>query len=130
MRADHVRSDHVGVAAPLRGYTLSDTPSDAASSVQAWRRKGGTMGQRHRVKISATLDPELVAGLDTYLKDHPDTNRGKIIDEALWLWFAKEQDRAMAEQYAAPDDRPEDEVRQWNAIRDASARMMLNRDPD
>jgi hypothetical protein len=89
------------------------------------------MGQRHRVKISATLDPELVAGVDAFVRKHPGTNRGKIIDEALWLWFAKEQDRAMEEQYAAPDDIPEDELRQWNAVLEANAQTMLgNDDPD
>jgi hypothetical protein len=88
------------------------------------------MGQRHRVKVSATLDPELVAGVDAYLRQHPESNRGKVIDEALWLWFAREQDRAMEEQYAAPDDIPEEELQQWNAILKANARVMLSRDPD
>lgn len=88
------------------------------------------MGQRHRVKISATLDPELVAGVDAYVRDHPETDRSKVIDEALWLWFAREQERAMEEQYAAPDDIPEDELRQWNAVLKANARLMFGRDPD
>ncbi len=88
------------------------------------------MGKRHRIKVSATLDPELVAGVDAYVRKHPDTDRSKIIDEALWLWFAREQDRAMEEQHAAPDDIPEDELRQWNAVLKANARMMFGRDPD
>ena len=86
------------------------------------------MGQRHRVKISATLDPELVAGVDAYLRKHPGTDRSQVIDEALWLWFAKEQDRAMEEQFNGPDDIPDDEIRQWNAVLDANARMMWRRD--
>src|SRR2546430_2314202 len=123
------------------GAVSSSTPHEACRRLRS--RKGGVvhfvghsrlrgerMGQRHRVKISATLDPELVAGVDAYVRQHPETNRGKIIDEALWLWFAREQDRAMEEQYAAPDDRPEDEVAAWNAIRDANTRVMLSRDPD
>jgi hypothetical protein len=103
-------------------YTMSDILSDIIE-------RGTYVAHRHRVKISATLDPELVAGVDAYVRKHPETNRGKILDEALWLWFAKEQDRAMEEQYSAPDDRPADQVAQWNAIRDASARMMLSRGP-
>jgi hypothetical protein len=88
------------------------------------------MAQRHRVKISATVDPELLAGVDTYLKARGDCDRSKMIDEALWLWLAREQDRAMEEQYAEPDDIPEDERRQWNAVLEANARMMLRRHPD
>jgi hypothetical protein len=88
------------------------------------------MGRRHRVKISATLDPELAAGVDAYVRKHPESNRGKVIDEALWLWFAREQDRAMEEQYAAPDDIPEDELRQWNAVLKANARIASGRDPE
>lgn len=90
------------------------------------------MGQRHRVKISATVDPELLDGVDAYIHEHPDRDRDTVIDEALGIWLdlAKEQDRAMEEQYAAPDDIPEDELRQWNAVLKANARMMFGRDPD
>lgn len=101
------------------GYTMSD-------NVSGTRRRGADVAQRHRVKISATLDPELVAGVDAYVRKHPDTDRSKIIDEALWLWFAREQDRAMEEQYAE-DDRPEEEVAAWRAIQDAAARRIFGR---
>jgi hypothetical protein len=87
------------------------------------------MAQRHRVKISARVDPDVLSGVDTYLGDHPDHDRDTVIDEALriWLDLANEQDRAMEEQYTEPDDRPEHEVAQWKAIRDASARMLCSR---
>jgi hypothetical protein len=88
------------------------------------------MGQRHRVKISATLDPDLVASVDAYVREHPESNRGKVLDEALMLWLAQEQDRAMAEQYAAEDEIPEDELRQWHAVLAANAQALLRRDPD
>ncbi len=88
------------------------------------------MAQRHRVKISATLDPELLDSVDAYLRDHPDRDRDTVIDEALGIWLdlAREQDHAMEEQYMAPDDRPKQEVEHWHAIREASARMLFNRD--
>jgi Arc/MetJ-type ribon-helix-helix transcriptional regulator len=84
------------------------------------------MGQRHRVKISATVDPELLEGVDAYIREHPGRDRSKVIDEALMLWLAQEQDRAMEAQFDDPDV-PEDELRQWNAILDANARMMWRR---
>jgi metal-responsive CopG/Arc/MetJ family transcriptional regulator len=45
------------------------------------------MGQRHRVKISATVDPELLDGVDAYIREHPGRDRSKVIDEALMLWL-------------------------------------------
>lgn len=84
------------------------------------------MGQRHRVKISATVDPELLDGVDAYIREHPDRNRSEVIDEALLLWLAQEQDRAMIEQFAE-DDRPVEEVAAWRAIQDAAARRIFGR---
>jgi hypothetical protein len=85
------------------------------------------MGQRHRVKISATLDPELVAGVDAYVRNHPETNRGKVIDDALMLWLAEEQRRAMIEQFSE-DDRPEHERAQWRRVQAEAARRIFGRD--
>jgi hypothetical protein len=87
---------------------------------------GGEVAQRHRVKISATVDPELLAGVDAYIRDYPDRDRSKVIDEALLLWLAQEQDRAMIEQYAE-DDRPDDEVAAWRAVRGGAARRIFGR---
>ena len=84
------------------------------------------MAQRHRVKISATIDPELLDGVDAYIKEHPGRDRSKVIDEALMLWLAQEQHRAMEAQFDGPDV-PEDELRQWNAVLDANARMLWRR---
>ena len=83
------------------------------------------MAQRHRVKISATVDPELLDGVDAYIREHPDRDRSKVIDEALYLWLKQEQDRAMEAQFAAPDDRPEHEVAAWRAIQEAAARRIF-----
>lgn len=87
------------------------------------------MSQRHRVKISATVEPDLLEGVDAYIREHPSRDRDTVINEALGIWLdlAKEQDRAMEEQFNGPDA-PEDEMRAWHAIRDASARMIFRRD--
>ena len=85
------------------------------------------MAKRHRIKISATVDPELLAGVDTYIKERGDCDRSKMLDEALWLWLAREQHRAMEAQYAE-DDRPPEEVAAWDRIRNAAASRIFNRD--
>jgi hypothetical protein len=84
------------------------------------------MTNRRRVKISATVDPELLGGVDAYIREHPDRDRSKILDEALYLWLAQEQDRAMIEQFAE-DDRPPEEVAAWRAIQNAAAQRIFGR---
>jgi hypothetical protein len=81
-------------------------------------------------KLSVMVDRALLNEVNAYLRDRPDCDLETVVDEALRIWLdvARAQDRAMQEQYAAPDDRPEHEVAAWNAIRDASARMLLSRD--
>jgi hypothetical protein len=81
-------------------------------------------------KLGVTIDRALLSDVDAYLRDHPGRDLDTVVDEALRIWLdvARAQDQAMDEQYAAPDDRPEHEVAAWNAIRDASARMLLGRD--
>lgn len=85
------------------------------------------MTRHHRANINATVDPELLAGVDAYVRQHPERDRNSIINEALWLWMAREQDRAMIEQFDGPGP-PEDERRAWNAIRDAAAHEVFTRD--
>ena len=82
---------------------------------------------RRRVKIGATVDPDLARAVDTYVRQHPGTDRSKVIDEALWLWVAKEQERELREQYEAPDDVPPEEAAAWRAIRDAAFEAQFRR---
>src|SRR5215213_7079487 len=92
---------------------------------------GGEMKGRTSNKLSATVDRALLSEVDAYLRAHPDRDLDTVVDEALRIWLdvARAQDRAMEEQFNGPDA-PEDEMRAWEAIRDASARMMFNRAPD
>lgn len=76
--------------------------------------------ERQRVKVSATLDPELLAVVDQYVADHPELDRSKVLDEAIALWYARQQERAMEAQFAEDDVDPE-EWAAWCAIRDAAA---------
>lgn len=82
---------------------------------------------RRRVKVSATINPELLDGVDAYLQQHPDADRSGIFDEALALWLAHQQDREMEEQFNGPGA-PEDEVHDWRAIQRAAFSRALRRD--
>src|SRR2546429_94621 len=58
---------------------------------------------RRRPKVTATLDPELLAAVDAHVAAHPELDRSTVIDEALRLWRARELERALETQFAEPD---------------------------
>jgi hypothetical protein len=80
---------------------------------------------RRRPKITATLDPDLLAAVDAYVAEHPEMDRSAVIDEALRLWRARELERAMEAQFAEPDGVEPAERHAWDAIRRAAARRRL-----
>ncbi len=61
---------------------------------------------RRRVKVSATLDPDLIHAIDTYVAARSGLDRSTIIDEALRLWYAEQQDRAVAARYTGGAGEP------------------------
>lgn len=88
--------------------------------------------ERRRVKISATIDPELLRAVDAYVAEHTELDRSKVLDDALRLWCAHEQDKAMEAQFTAPQDEREREERAaWRRIQAAAAeRIFQPRAPD
>ena len=82
---------------------------------------------RRRVKIGATLDPDLVAALDSYVAAHPGLDRSAVIDEALHLWHAREQEAAMERQLREDATRSDPERAEWRRVRDAAAARRLGK---
>jgi metal-responsive CopG/Arc/MetJ family transcriptional regulator len=80
---------------------------------------------RRRAKISVTVDPTLLRAVDQFIEAHPETDRSKVMDEALHDWYARRQDEAMAAQYATPiSDEERAEREAWRRIRtDATRRL-------
>lgn len=89
-----------------------------------------TPGSRRRPKITATLDPELLVSVDVYVAAHPDTDRSAVIDEALRLWLARELERAMEAQFAAPDGVDPAERQAWDQLRRAAVFRQLATEHD
>ena len=87
-------------------------------------------GYRRRPKITATLDPDLLASVDAYVADHPDLDRSAVIDQALRLWRAREMERAMAAQFAAPDGVDPTERHGWDQLRRAAVVRQLGNESD
>ncbi len=85
---------------------------------------------RRRPKVTATLDPDLLASVDAHVAAHPDLDRSAVIDAALRLWHARELELALAAQFAIPDGVDPVERQTWDQLRRAAtARQLGTRDP-
>ena len=79
-----------------------------------------------RAKISTTVDARLLEQVDAFVRAHAGVDRSDVLDEALMLWWAREQDRGIAAQYA-DDERADAERTSWRAIRDPAAQRRFQR---
>lgn len=85
--------------------------------------------QRQRRKISVTVDPELLNSVDAFVADHPQWDRSRVFDHALYLWCARLQDQAMEAQFREPESAAEtEEQAAWTRIRAAAAKRVFNLD--
>ena len=82
---------------------------------------------RQRVTVTTTLDKDLIDAVDDFVREHPETNRDAVIDQALQLWYAREQATATRAQFADDADVDPEEWRTWRAIRRAAAAKRLTR---
>lgn len=81
----------------------------------------------NRVKVSVTLNPELLAAVDSFVHAHPGQDRSKVIDQALQQWYAQLQDIAMEAQFAGAEDTIAPERKIWRSIRRVAATRRLSR---
>ncbi|MDP9252707.1 MAG: ribbon-helix-helix domain-containing protein [Chloroflexota bacterium] len=82
---------------------------------------------RRRVKVGATLDPELISAVDAYVTGNPGTDRSAVIDDALRLWHAREQERGMERQLREDASRYDAERADWKRVRLSAARRRFAR---
>lgn len=84
------------------------------------------MKGRQRAKLSTTVDPELLDAVDRFVAKHAAAHRSQVIDEALRLWAARERERAIEAQYAAPRSAQEQEEHAaWKQLRRAAATRLF-----
>jgi metal-responsive CopG/Arc/MetJ family transcriptional regulator len=76
------------------------------------------MAQRVKPRITITVDPDMVAEIDTYVQEHKGTDRSQVVGEALRSWYANALHEALVRQHAAPKS-PEElaERAAWKRIR-------------
>jgi len=87
-----------------------------------------TLTGARRTKVGATIDPQLASAVDAYVQAHPGTDRSGVIDDALRLWYARQQAIAMTAQFRGPAEAPAEAEREaWRAVRIASAKGRASR---
>ena len=90
----------------------------------------GTL-RRRRVKVSVTVAPEMLQAVDAFVRQHPETDRSKVVEDALAGWYAQQQERAMEEQFSGPPSASELEERTaWRRIQDAAGARVFRRVED
>ena len=80
---------------------------------------------RRRIKVGATLDPELVAAVDAHVAGTPGTDRSAVIDDALRLWNERQQDVAMERQLREDAARYGAERVAWKRLQGTAASRRL-----
>ena len=78
-----------------------------------------------KVKVTASLDAELVETIDEFLKESGNRSRSQLIEDALRKW-QKEQKRQkienqIEEYYLSLSDKEQEEERNWREIATQSA---------
>ena len=86
-----------------------------------------TIGRMPRIKVSLSLDPLLMRDVDAFVEAHGDTDRSKVVDDALQLWAAAQQRSAMELQFADEGDPDPMELDAWHTVRREAARRRLRR---
>ena len=87
---------------------------------------GDLMGDRRRVKISVTVDPLLLKAVDRFVAEHPAQDRSKVVDNALFLWYARQEEQAIEAELKAPRSGIEEEERAaWDRIQRAAAEKVF-----
>ena len=84
---------------------------------------------RRRVKISATLDPNLLQAVDLFVQESPHYSRSRVIEDALQLWWKQQLEKQMEAQYAVQSSGTiPDEWADWLHIRRAAATRSLGKE--
>src|SRR5437764_1093377 len=62
---------------------------------------GGLMARRTKSRITITIDPAMLKEIDEYVEEHKETDRSKVVGEALQTWYAQALHEALVRQHSA-----------------------------
>jgi metal-responsive CopG/Arc/MetJ family transcriptional regulator len=81
-----------------------------------------------KVKVTASLDAELIENIDEFLKESRDRSRSQLIEEALRMWQQEQKrqeiESQIEEYYHSLSNKERKEDRDWSEIATQSARHL------
>ena len=89
---------------------------------------GSKTSSLKKVKVTASLDAQLVKNLDEFLKESKSRSRSQLIEDVLSKWQIEQKRRQLESQveeyYLSLSDEEQKEDRQWSQIAAESARHL------
>jgi len=89
---------------------------------------GSKTSSLKKVKVTASLDAQLVKNLDEFLKESKSRSRSQLIEDVLSKWQIEQKRRQLESQvekyYLSLSDEERKEDRQWSQIAAESARHL------
>ena len=89
---------------------------------------GSNASSSLKVKVTASLDAELVKAIDVFLKEYKTGSRSKLIEDVLRKWHNDQKKRELESQieeyYLSLSDEEREEDRHWSEIAAKSARHL------
>lgn len=81
-----------------------------------------------KVKVTASLDKELVHTIDNFLKTSKSRSRSQLIEDILRQWHNKQKKQSLEKQieayYLSQSDKEQAEDRQWTEIAAKAAQQL------
>ena len=73
-----------------------------------------------KVKITATIDPDVVSAIDTYLRKTKNRSRSKLIEDILHSWYTEQKkseiEKKIKEHYLSLSEDEKKEDKEWTKI--------------
>lgn len=73
-----------------------------------------------KVKITATIDPDVVSVIDTYLRKTKNYSRSKLIEDILRSWYTEQKrseiEKKIKEHYLSLSEDEKKEDKEWTKI--------------
>ena len=89
---------------------------------------GSKTSSLKKVKVTASLDAQLVKNLDEFLKESKSRSRSQLIEDVLSKWQIEQKRRQLESQvekyYLSLSDEEQKEDRQWSQVAAESARHL------
>jgi len=83
---------------------------------------------KSKVKVTATIDPDIIDAIDSYLKKTKNRSRSKFIEDILRSWYMEQKrteiEKKMEKYYLSLSEDEKKEDKEWTKIAAESAKNL------